>query len=267
MKVPELTADNQTGKYKRIFILIGFVFLLISCGTTRPIADIEEMSAKKLFVHHQAAMPEYKTLAGRMQLSYESEKTSQRITVSIRMEKDEVIWVKASLLGITVAKVLITPQKVSYYETINKTYFEGDFALLSDWLGTPIDFKQAQNLLLGQSIFDLDNPGYATEIFEKKYKVEPKRQPQNFIHSLYLNPENFKIALETLSQPEDERTLNIRYGDYQTVSGQYFPTDISITTSEGGTQTKIEMNLKKIDLNVDINFPFDIPEGYDRIQL
>ena len=250
---------------------IGSVFLIpllfISCGTIKTVSEIEETSTKNLIAFHNAANPQFETLAARVQLAYETEEKSQRIVVSLRMEKDKIIWVKASFLGITIAKVLITPERVEYYETVGKTYFEGDFALLGEWLGTPIDFQQAQNLLLGQSIFDLENSNYTSEIFQYNYKVQPKRQPQNFIHSLFLNPENFKVVLETLSQPDQNRILNVRYGDYQIVDGQYFPQTISIVTSEGQSQTKIELEYRKIDLNVGIGFPFDIPAGYERIQL
>lgn len=247
-------------------VLLAFV--LISCGTTKKtFSKIEETSTKQVIASHEAAMPEFETLAGRVQLAYETEKKSQSVTVSLRMEKDKTIWVKASILGITLAKILITPESVSYYETIGKTYFEGDFSLLGEWLGTPINFQQAQNLLLGQSIFHLDSSKYSSEIFQNKFKMLPKRQPHNFIHSLFLNPENFRVALETLAQPEQDRILNIRYGDYQMVGGQYFPVDISIITSEEQSQTKIEVNYKKIDLNVDISFPFDIPSSYEKIEL
>ncbi len=261
---------NQSHKRQIGTLCLSFLMalMLFSCGTTKStVNQIEEASTKELFASHQAAMPQFKTLAGRMQLAYETEEKAQSITVSLRLEKDKTIWIKASILGITLAKVLITPDSVSYYETIGKTYFEGDFALLGEWLGTPINFQQAQNLLLGQSIFDLEASKYTSEIFQHKFKVQPKRQPQNFIHSLFLNPDNFKVALETLAQPEQDRMLNIRYNDYQKVEGQYFPNDISIVTSEGSSQTKIEINYKKIDLNVDISFPFDIPSGYERIQL
>ena len=247
--------------------IILISLFIVSCGSSKKVSNIEESSTRELFSSHKAANPEFETLAARVQLAYENEKSGQRITVSLRMKKDKVIWVKASILGITLAKVLITPDKVEYYETIGKTYFEGDFALLGEWLGTPLNFQQAQNLLLGQSIFDLEPSTYSSEIFQNKFKIQPKRQPQNFIHSLFLNAGNFKIALETLAQPDQDRILNIRYGDYQKVGGQYFPVDISIVTSEGKDQTKIEMNYKKIDLNVDISFPFDLPEGYERIEL
>ncbi len=252
-------------KLKPYYLL--FILVLASCGGAKNSTNIESASAKEVISAHKAAAPEFKTLAGRVQLVYETEDKMQSITVSLRMEKDKNIWVKASILGITIAKALITPTSVSYYETVGSTYFEGDFALLGEWIGTPINFQQAQNLLLGQSIFTLNPSEYKSEVFQSKFKIQPKQQPQDFIHSLFLNPENFKISSATLAQPTDERLLSLRYGDYQKIDGQYFPSTILIDTSEKGSKTKIEFNYKKIDLNADVSFPFDIPQGYEEIQL
>lgn len=253
-------------KIKTLYFTL-LVLVLTGCGSAKKITNIEEASPKQVIAAHKQAASQFKTLAGRMQLVYETDEKMQSITVSLRMEKDKSIWIKASILGITIAKVMITPTKVSYYETIGKTYFKGDFALLGEWLGTPINFQQTQNLLLGQSIFTLNPSEYTSEVFQNKFKLQPKQQPQNFIHSLFLNPENFKIASETLSQPNDDRLLSIRYGDYQELQGQFFPQAIMIHTSEKGDVTKIEINYRKIDLDVDVSFPFDIPQGYEEIQL
>lgn len=252
-------------KLKPLYFLL--LLVLASCGGAKNISKIENASAKEVISAHNAAVPDFKTLAGRVQLVYETDEKLQSITVSLRMEKDKNIWIKASILGITIAKVLITPTSVSYYETIGGTYFQGDFALLGQWIGTPINFQQAQNMLLGQSIFTLNPSEYSAAVFQNKFKIQPKQQPQNFIHSLFLNPDNFKVASETLSQPKDDRLLNIRYGDYQNIDGQFYPSNIMINTTEKGSATKIEINYKKIDLNVDVSFSFDIPEGYEEIQL
>lgn len=166
------------------------LLIFVSCGGTKVVSKAENLATKEIVNSHKASESKFETLAGRVQVAYETEEKAQSVTVSLRMEKDKIIWVKASILGITIAKVLITPTEVSYYETINKTYFEGDFSLLGDWLGTPINFEQAQNLLLGQSIFSLNTSQYTSEIFQNKFKIQPKKQPQNFIHSLFLNPGN-----------------------------------------------------------------------------
>lgn len=255
----------------RPILILVLIFLVSACGGTKNIKGSNTansaLSAKNIIATHEAASPDFTTMAARVQVAYEDSDRSQSITVSLRMEKDKTIWVKASVLGITLAKVLITPERVSYYETLGNSYFEGDFALLSDWLGTDIDFEKAQSIMLGQSIFRLNASTYTSSVQNNTYKLFPKQQPVNFIHSVFLNPENFKVASETLSQPNEQRLLSVRYGNYQTVENNFFPSEVVINTTEGDEKTKIDIVYKDIDLNVPISFPFTIPDGYDEIQL
>lgn len=206
-------------------------------------------------------------MSSRIKVAYEDDKQRQNITVNLRMQKNEKIWMKASILGITLAKVLITRERVSYYETISNTYFDGDFALLSNWLGTELDFEKTQAILLGQSIFGLDKTTYTASVSENRYKLEPLRQPANFVHSLLLNPNNFKVNSGIVSQPIDNRRLSIAYGDYQELEGSFYPSVLQINSMEGDSRTIIAVNYRKINLNVSLSFPFKIPEGYEEIQL
>lgn len=249
--------------------LLTFLFIT-SCGSGKMIVGSEiansSMSPKDIIKTHDDAQSDFSIIAARMHVVYERDTDIQRLTVSLRMEKDKKIWIKASLLGITLAKLYITPASVRYYETISNTYFDGDFSLLSDWLGTEINFEKAQGILLGQSIFELDNT-YKTDVVDNKYRLQPKMQFHNFIHSLLVNPDNFKIASESLSQPIDNRMFIINYGDYQRIEGGYYPSEIKIVAIQEDKQTKIVVNYKKIDWNVSIRFPFTIPNGYKEIQL
>lgn len=246
------------------------MLLLVGCKSTKYVhrnMASSSMTISKLIDSHKTALPDFKTLASRVQVMYDDGSKTQSITVSLRMERDQVIWVKASILGITLAKALITPEQVSYYETISNTYFEGDFSLLSDWLGTELNFEKAQAILLGQSIFSLDDSRYKVSVSGNRYKVQPKRQPQDFIHSLFLNPLNYKVEAGSLSQPNEGRLFSLNYGDYQSLEGGYYPTDIHIDASEGDEKTKISVTYKNIDINPNVRFPFEIPDGFDRIRI
>jgi len=255
--------------FKLVYFFI-ISLILISCGGSKNVkvsnTANSSQSSKNIIKAHQAASPDFNTLAARMQVIYENGEKLQSVGVSLRMEKDKKIWIKASLLGITLAKVLITPDKVSYYESISNTYFDGDFSLLSEWLGADIDFQKAQSILLGQSIFNLDDK-YKSTVIVNKYKLQPKTPLSNFIYSLLINPDNFKISSETLSQPNDERMFTVNYGKYQKVEGGYYPSQIKIIATQEGSKTKIAVNYKKIDHNAPIRFPFTIPNGYEEIQL
>tara|TARA_R110000787_G_scaffold109035_2_gene217539 strand:+ start:25270 stop:26046 length:777 start_codon:yes stop_codon:yes gene_type:complete len=254
----------------KLSILLVVSLFVTSCGGGKMLVGSDtanlSMSSKDIIKTHDEAQPIFSTIAARMHVQYESGKDMQSLTVSLRMEKDQKIWIKASILGITLAKLYITPESVSYYETITNTYFDGDFSLLSDWLGTDIDFEKAQGILLGQSIFNLDNK-YKSDVIANKYRLQPKMQPHNFIHSLLVNPDNFKIASESLSQPTDNRMFTINYGDYQSIEGGYYPSEFKIIATQKEEKTKIVVNYKKIDYNVSIRFPFTIPNGYEEIQI
>ncbi|MBV1924829.1 MAG: DUF4292 domain-containing protein [Flavobacteriaceae bacterium] len=237
----------------------GFILCLVlavflnSCKTSKVVNGSTmanpSLVLKDIIKTHEVASPNFKTLAARVQVNYKDEKKSQSITVSLRMEKDKTIWIKASVLGITLAKINITTDKVSYYEKLSGSYFDGDYQLLSEWLGTELDFNKVQNILLGQSIFQLDKSRYSSTVFQNKYKIEPKQQPENFIHSILLNPNNFKVALESLSQPSDNRLLSVNYGEYQKIEGDDYPSEVLILTSENDKKTSIELKFKKIDHN------------------
>lgn len=257
-------------KFKFTCFLLVILFTS-SCGSNRAILNSNiannTLTLKEVIKIHKAASPNFKTMAARIQLMYKNDDKLQSITLSLRMEKDKVIWIRASLLGVTIAKALITPDRVSYYERLTKTYFDGDFSLITKWLGTDINFEIAQDILLGQSIFNINTSDYTVSVFQNKYKLQPQLQPQDFIHSLFLNPDNFKVVLASLSQPTNERMFTLSYEKHQKLEGGYYPSVITINTTEKNSKTRIELKYKKIDLNVSVGFPFRIPEGYEEIQL
>ncbi len=257
-------------KIKSLVLIICCSLFLFSCGTAKKVAGggmDASMTAKTLIDLHNNKEPDFNTLASRVQVVYDDGSKSQSITVSLRMKKDETIWVTASILGITLAKILITQDNVSYYETIGKTYFDGDFSLLSTWLGTEIDFEMAQNILLGQAVFELNENNYEASVFGENYRLTPKKQSDFFKHIFLLQPNTYKIASQQIMQPQEQRILTVDYGPYQETGGQLFPKTISINAIELQKKTSIQLDYRNIDINPQVNFAFKIPGGYEEIQL
>ncbi|MFC7356105.1 DUF4292 domain-containing protein [Jejudonia soesokkakensis] len=257
-------------KIKIIYFFLALL-TLTSCGGGKAITGSStannSLALKDIIASHKKASPNFKTMAARVQLVYKDEKKEQSIVASLRIEKDKKIWIKASFLGVTIAKVLITPTSVSYYESVGKTYFQGDFSLLSEFLGTELSFEQAQAILLGQSIFQISNSGYKVDVVNNSYRLLPKKQPNDYITALFLEPTHFKVKSEMLSQPSESRLLTVNYGPYERLEGSVYPSEINIDATEGDDKTSIEINYRKIDLNVSVNFAFDIPDGYTEIRL
>ncbi len=254
----------------RIFYLLSFfVILFNSCKGTKVVTEtkVKKLSAEKVISNHYNRFFNFETLNANVRVKYSDEKKSFSPIVSVRMEKDKVIWISAKILGITLAKALITPKKVSYYEKINNTYFEGDFKLLSEWLGTDLDFNKVQQMLLGQTLFNLREDKYVLEIANQKYKLQPKNQLKLFERLFLVNPNNFKMSSQQLKQPTENRNLTIDYLSYQKVGNQDFPEEVAIVALHENNKTTINLEYREVKFNPKVSFPFQIPSGYEQVTI
>ena len=252
---------------KFALIALCFITLTISCKSTKTITANGELNSKlttkQLVKQIEKVDANFKTLVGKLKVEYIQQDRSEGTTVSLRLEKDKTIWM--SKLGI--AKVLITPQRVAYYNKWDNTYFDGDFTYLSNLLGTELDFQKVQNMLLGQSLFALNDKDYKLDIFDKSYQLQPKKQRELFELFLMINPAHFKMDSQQIAQPEQRRILQIDYLSYQEVENQTFPSQTKILAVENEDQLEINLELKSVQLDEEVRFPFTIPSGYKKIEL
>jgi hypothetical protein len=256
----------MTKYLKYVLILSLFVS---SCKTkmTTLNTTVKAMSTKKIIKNHYENNFSKTTINARLRAKYRDKKSSQTITIKLRMEKDKAIWMSGTLLGIPLAKVLITPKRVSYYEKINKTYFDGDFSLLSKFLGTEVDFEKVQNLLIGQAILDLKDKRYNSSVDETSYMLEPKKQDALFDILFLLNPITFKAYRQEVNQPIEQKRLVVTYSEYQNISNEVFPKKMNIIAIKKGYKTQLDLEYRSIEFNKNISFPFKIPSGYKEIIL
>jgi len=248
-------------------IVCFFVFLFVSCKTNRVITGGElntNLSSKAIVKAHYNNQLNFKTLVGKMKIDYSDGDNSKGISVSLRMEKDKAIWISAPL---GIVKAYITPDRVTFYNKLEKNYFDGNFSYLSNLLGTELDFNKVQNVLMGQAIFNLKEEKYTTTIAEKKYQLKPKNAGVLFKTLFQIEPKNFKIAMQQIAQPLKKRLLKIEYKDYQIVQNSIIPNDIEIEALDSGDKKNIAITYKNIELNKPLRFPYKIPKGFKKIAL
>lgn len=253
---------------KKVTYITLLALLLVSfgCKSTKNITSNAELdkklSSRQLIKEHTKSFANFKTLQSRVKVDYQQGDAEQSHTINLRMEKDKTIWLSATL-GIVRAK--ITPTKVSFYNKLDNTYFDGDFSILSDLLGTELDFNKVQSLLLGETLFDLSIHSYKADIFEKSYLLQPKKQSELLEIFLLLNPSHFKMDSQQIAQNLEKRLLQIDYKDYQEINKQVLPKNVNIVAVEGNFETKINMEFKSVSLDTDLRFPFRIPSGFKEI--
>jgi len=250
----------------KIFKILYLILFLFGCKSTKNISSSGELnntfSSKQIIKEHLKQKANFKTLQSRVKVEYVQGNKSQAHTINLRIERDKTIWISSFL---NVIRVKITPEKVGYYNKLDNTYFEGDFSLISDLLGIELDFNKAQNLLLGEALFNLNNKLYEANIHESSYLLQPKEQSVLLEIFFLLNPKHFKMDSQQLAQPLQRRMLQIDYKNYMEVEKQVLPQHIKIIALEDNEEIIINMEFKSIYINRDLRFPFRIPSGFQEI--
>jgi hypothetical protein len=246
------------------------LLLFTSCRTKKIAFDAnviaEKMSAKKVARKHVAASFDKKTIAAKLKVNFDNGEKRQSVSVTLRIIKDEVIWIKVTKL-ITVLKVKITPTSVQYYSPYLKNYYEGDFSGLEKLLGVAINFKQLQNVLLGQAIQNVKKQKHHIEIRDNAFLLSPKAQSDLFDIFYVVNPSHFKLERQSIVNPIKKQRLDILYQNYKVIKEAIFPTKISIKTKQEKEYMNIVATFKTIKFNSSIRTSFKIPNNYKRINL
>ncbi|WP_298117821.1 DUF4292 domain-containing protein [Flavobacterium sp.] len=253
---------------KKIVSLV-VIIMMISCKSKAVLAEsiaTNIIESDKIIQSHYNNKFEFSTLYIKANAKYEDENNSQNVTAEIKIKKDEKILVSIRFLGITMAKALITPTKVQYYEKLGGKYFEGDYASLSQWLGTDLDFNKVQNLLIGQALDNLNDSKYSATIIDKLYKLDDIKDSSTK-KSYFFEAENFLLKKQEFNQPTQDRKLQISYPEYQKLSDKIVPLNFSIEAQQKKGKTNIDIDYKNITFNEEFSFPYSVPDGYERIYI
>lgn len=232
--------------------------VVVSCGSVQKAANSASATAKKAGVvkAHKAARTDFKTMKSRLAVNYKDEKQSRSVTVDLRIEKGKQIWMSAKFLGFTAAKVYITPDRVQFYEKLKKRSFDGDFSLISDFLGEPLEYDQLEDLLLGQAVESLQPHDFS--VVDNKYQFAQAR----LIEKLFqLRPSDFKLSQQSIKKPSEDSFLVITYPDYQVVEKRIIPLEVKVDAKRGKRLSQVSLEFKNVEFNKDLSFPFTMPSN------
>lgn len=243
------------------------IMLLFSCKSKAVLAEgsaNSSISADKVIENHYNNKTEFSTVYIKANAKYKDDRNSQNVTAEIKIKKNEVILVSIRFLGITMAKALITPTEVKYYDKINQKYFEGDYVLLSQWLGTDLDYQKVQNILFGKPMDDLTKSKFTVSIANKLYRLESGKG-NAILKAFLFEAENFLLKKQEMNQPSEQRALQIAYPEYQKYTEAILPSSIIIDANHKEKKTNIDIAYKSASFNEELSFPYSVPEGYERI--
>lgn len=224
---------------------------------------------------------EFSTISAKASISYSVGKKKTSFKTHLRIKKDSAIWMSITpMLGIEMARVLITNDSVKFLNRASKEYFIGDFDYINKLFGADLDYQMLEALLIGNSLdFDEQNRVnskvdrkknlyFLSTVKKRKVKKELKKEKEKIkkqAQVLWLDPNTFKIKELLLSSPQTNRSLTGSYSDYHDVNEQSIPYHLSFIL-KSTTTSSIEINYSKFSIGKSLSFPFKISSKYVQLK-
>ncbi|MDM1494406.1 DUF4292 domain-containing protein [Myroides odoratimimus] len=251
-------------------LIICTLFLVVGCKKKNMDGILDESEASNaktvltILNNHNKQIVDFTTTAIRSSASYEADNESKKFSMDIFIEKDKQILLNIRFISIPIAKVYVTPEGVQYYEKWNKVFFKGDFSMLSQWLGTDLNYTKFQNLLLGQALDAQSGTNkYEASIEEGLHKIKAKVE-EDIQSAYFFEDQNGLLKKEEISQASSNRIVTISYPEYKKVGKYTTPTEINIDARQ---EKSIHLNIRydNVTFNDNLNFNYKVPAGYKQV--
>lgn len=199
--------------------------------------------------------------------------------IKVRIRKDSAMLVSIQyILGVEVAKILITKDSVKMVIYPRKQYFKGDYNYINELLHADLDFDLLQAVLFGNSaefddndlklkpVTDRQNCRYALST-ERKFKLkrieQGQKEPKKSLQTMTLDPLTFKINKNEFVDVETNRIFIANYEKYPAATDSvYAPRHVNIDIV-AEKKVNLKIDYVRIEKNEPQRLTLNIPAKYE----
>ncbi|MBX2844757.1 MAG: DUF4292 domain-containing protein [Saprospiraceae bacterium] len=247
--------------------LLSFMVILLgfsACKNKKDIAATEgpiNLNKNKAMTLFQDGIVDFDTFEGKSKIRFEDAERQLSFKATVRVKKDEMIWVSAGMLGFEGVRALITPDSVKVINRLERTYYESSIDYVGELTNMPVNFEGLQNLLVGNWLFfDKDSAKFE----EKEGIVELSSEKDAIVNILWLDNVTLLLQRQTLLDQINDRSMEISYHDYRPMDDAAFPYESVIHVS-GRDEAWIDMEYSSVELDSNPSFAFSVSDKYERI--
>lgn len=252
-------------------LLLILISGLMACKTKKvlvkapPVAEVSPVNNKKLenLKLLKAKDLPFTTLSLKGKVNLDMNGNENNVNVNIRIKKDQKIWVSiTAFAGIEVARALITPDSVQVRNNLQSLAVRKPFSYLNTFTSKQVTFKMLQSLVSGNTIDDFMTPEARLDLADGKFALSGD---QGTLAYQVLFNTLLKPAELNLNDVKAGQALKVVYGDYQEVTGARYPSMLKINSVSGKKKTNLTFDFSKIERNLQLDFPFTVPNRFEII--
>jgi hypothetical protein len=185
------------------------------------------------------------------------------VTFNIRIKKGEKIWISVTAIaGLEVARALFTPDSIQILDRLNEEYLNKPFSFIHDFSSPHVNYQTLEALLLGNCL-----PIALTEadvILNPNGWLTLKGRQQNMDYAIQINNQ-FKTRELLLFDDLQQQKMAVNMSVFEEIAGQFLPSNFNISALSPKKQLKVVMKYNKTELNIPLEFPFNVPKRFSEI--
>jgi hypothetical protein len=257
----------------KLLVLSCCLLILTSCAArktmvaapvaTAPTAPIENTKAAKI-AEIKARQLNFSTFSGKAETQLGFNNDNKTVTLNVRIDRDKKIWVSITaqvLITIEVARAVITPDSIQIINKLQGVYIKKPFSYVHQYASKQVNYKTVESILVGNAIPELLREDAIIQPVNDQTAVTGN--VADLIYKMVFGPD-LKITNLNMSSQTQSQGLEVNNGGFVQVSGRVIPSRIVLSSTSGGKKVDANLHYTKIDLDVQQDYPFNIPETYTR---
>ncbi len=282
----------------KLVVVVGFLLFsdlsFVGCKSKKNVVKTENVvindtltgrchlafkTAKLLTKHIKENAFDYKWIYAKANTEVKIDSEDYSLDIKVRGKKDSAILISIQyVLGIEIAKVLVTRDSVRMVIYPKKQFFKGDFNYINELLNADLDFDVIQAVLFGnyaefdddetklKPVTDRQNCHYllSTERKRRLRKISQGGELKKSLQTMTLNPDNFKILKNEFIDVSTNRMFLAVYENFTMKDSVYAPHHVNIDIV-AEKKVNLKIDYVRIEKNQPQKLSLNIPPKYDPI--
>lgn len=184
--------------------------------------------------------------------------------VSIRIQKDSVIWVSVLPgLGIEAARMMLTQDSVYFMNRLKKEYTATDYRFLRDKLQVDVSFDVLQSIILGNY-----QPQGTEKVMSTEGLQHVQQQRQNLTFNYFISSLNNKLEQLNAQDMITGNTITVKYNSFEPVGEVPFAHELVAQVLQKGQVSDITLKHSRVTVSSEpLSFPFSVPSEYKHLTM
>lgn len=203
---------------------------------------------------------DYDWFTAKAKIHFKSSYESGRVTATVRIKKDSLIWMNFKKFGLSMARMQITTDSIYVMYPFDNYYERGTIDKYSKQYGIDLEFKKIQSFLVGNCLIP-DEANIKSRRIGEEYELYSSSD--GYTVKYMLDPGSLKVNEHSIIDSYGREVL-IDFSDYKKAGKHknYSHKRTYYAPIDANENASADISISDVEFNVPKSTPFNIPSHY-----